>query len=346
MRLSLLVAAVFCVFVILSACGQQPAPFNGGIDGGGAGGGGVSDAATDGGLDDAGHDAGNLPPGPDCTGKTGDAGTYDWSLSHDGKTRTYRVHIPVNYDRSKKTPVVFNFHGYTSSGAHQEQVSGLTAIADREGFFVVYADGLRGYETGLSVATTRSWNAGTCCAEAERAGTDDVGFVAKMMDTVEDRFCVDGKRVYAMGFSNGGMLSHRLGCELSDRFAAIGPVASPNAMTTCTPLRAVPVMHFHGTEDAVVAYNGNAFFIPVRTSMADWAQRNGCDATPVVLNTRGDVTCERYPNCSAGADTVLCTVADGGHQWPGGEDIFLGHRTMAVSASEDLWEFFKNHPMP
>lgn len=350
MRLRLLIATVVSIVVAVAACGQQPTPIVPGTDGGddGSGGGSATGGGSGGGGigADGGTDSGTTII-PDCIGKTYDAGTHDWSLSHDAKTRTYRVHVPPNYDRSKKTPLVFNFHGYSQSGTEQERVSGLNSVADREGFIVIYADGLRGYETGLSASVLRSWNAGSCCAEGQYAATDDVGFVTRVLSTVEDRFCIDNKRVYSTGFSNGGFLSHRLACEMSDRFAAIGPVAGVNGMSPCNPTRPVPVMHFHGSKDNVVPYNGNTTgFISVRTSMNDWAQRNGCGSTPAVLSTRGDVTCESYPSCSAGADSVLCSVSDGGHQWPGGEDIFLGYRTMAVNASEDLWQFFKSHPMP
>lgn len=358
-RFHLFVAAAVCAFLAVAACGQQPAPIgtggdvDGGVGGGaGAGGGGGAAGGSGGGAGGGAGGGGTAAGGgggtnADCAGKVGTAGTHDWTLTHEGKTRTYRVRVPASYNALNKAPVVFNFHGYNSSGTQQESISGLDVVADREGVIVIYADGLRGSETGISFSPQRSWNAGACCAEAQYSNSDDVGFVVKVLDEVENKFCVDEKRVFSMGFSNGGFLSHRLACELSDRIAAIGPVAGVNGMTTCNPSRPVPVMHFHGSSDNVVPYNGNSTgFISVRKSMADWSSRDGCSSSPQPLSTTGDVYCERYAGCDAGFDNVLCTVDGGGHQWPGGQDLFLGYRTMAVSASEELWKFFKAHPMP
>lgn len=331
-----LFVASFVLAAVIVACGTQP-PTTSAADAG--------EQSINPGDSDAGTDAGTSVS---CGGGY-DAGTYDWTLAHDGKTRTFRVVVPSTYDPTKLTPVVFNFHGYTSYGTQQEWISGMDAVANQYGFIVVYADGLTGQEAGVSFSTARSWNAGNCCMDAVTAGTDDIGFVKKMVDQVKARFCVDPKRVYSAGFSNGAMLSQRIGCELADRFAAIGPVAGPNGMDSCDAGRPMPILAFHGTKDPIVPYNGNTSFISQKTSMDGWAQRNGCDADAVVFKTAGDVTCAKYPNCSAGADTELCTVADGGHEWPGGQDLSavgFGYTTQAINASQELWLFFDAHPMP
>ena len=103
-----------------------------------------------------------------------------------------------------------------------------------------------------------TWNAGLCCGEAMTAKVDDVGFVAAMLDELEARFCVDTDRVFACRLSNGGFISHRLACELSERIAAIAPVAGTNVTSPCAPSQPVSVIHFHGTADTLVPYNGFA----------------------------------------------------------------------------------------
>ncbi|MCB9611537.1 MAG: prolyl oligopeptidase family serine peptidase [Sandaracinus sp.] len=120
-------------------------------------------------------------------------------------------------------------------------------MAEREGFVVVYPDG-----TG----TIPTWNAGGCCGSAVRDDVNDVGFVAAILDRLEGELCLDRDRVFATGMSNGGMMSHRLGCELSERFAAVAPVAGTLMFDACTPTRPVHVMHVHGSDDGHVPWEG------------------------------------------------------------------------------------------
>jgi polyhydroxybutyrate depolymerase len=149
--------------------------------------------------------------------------------------------------------------------------------------------------------------------------------------------------------SNGGFLSHRLACELSDRIAAIAPVAGVLGIPTCAPRRPVPVFHFHGTLDALVPYNGGGAlnFNSVADTMRGWAQRDGCGPTPAEFLRRGIVRCDRWSGCRLGSEVQLCTVDGGGHTWPGAFPIPLfGVTAREVSASELMLDFFERHPMP
>jgi polyhydroxybutyrate depolymerase len=145
------------------------------------------------------------------------------------------------------------------------------------------------------------------------------------------------------------MLSHRLACEASDVIAAIGPVAGTMAFDGCAPSRPVPVMHFHGTSDFVVLYNGGGFSNgdSVPDTIDDWAMRNGCSGAAVTTFDMGKAKCENHGNCTAGADITLCTLTDGGHQWPGGMSAGPGGEiNMDISASAAMLDFFTAHPMP
>src|SRR5262249_33405984 len=160
--------------------------------------------------------------------------------------------------------------------------------------------------------------------------------------------CLDVDRIYATGMSNGGFMSHRLGCELANRIAAIAPVAGVLGVA-CSPSRPMPVMDFHGTADTLVPYNGGSQygFASVPDTIAGWAQRNGCTDTPAVTFSKGDSSCQTYQKCQAGVTVTLCTVQDGGHTWPGGTPYpSLGKTTTDLSATDAMWEFFKQNPMP
>lgn len=273
-----------------------------------------------------------------CTGKLAQPVDATWTIVSSGVNRTANVHVPANYDPTKATPVVLNFHGFTSNAAEEALLSGMSDKADKEGFVVVYPEGLNS-----------SWNAGACCGVSAQSGVADVQFVSDLIDSLEVQICVDTKRVFATGMSNGGFLSHRLGCELSDRIAAIAPVAGVLGIPQCDPKRAVPVMHFHGTLDPLVPWNGDPTlgFPPVPDTFAGWATRDGCTGDPTSTYDKGDAHCATYDKCGAGATVTLCTIDNGGHTWPGGLPVpALGNTSTDISATDEMWTFFTKHPLP
>ena len=290
---------------------------------------------------DSGDDGPPIPDAPEvtCSGKAPQPLQQMWTIPVDGTDRVMRVHVPASYDPTRATPVVLGFHGYTLSGDLQASASHMEAKADTAGFITVHPDGTGGL---------KGWNAGDCCGTAASSGVDDVGLVTAILDRLEAEMCIDPARVYATGFSNGGFLSHRLACELSDRIAAIGPVSGVMGMDACSPGRPVPVFHVHGTDDAIVPYNGGGIsgFRSVADTIADWANRNQCPAgAPSVTYDNGDARCETYAGCAGGADVTLCTITGGGHQWPGGENFpGGGHLSTDLIATDAMWDFFVAHP--
>lgn len=282
---------------------------------------------------DAGGGDASAPSGAGC-GVAPGANDRRWTLTHDGRERAFFVHLPAGYDPSDRTPVVLGLHGRNSDPQQQMLVSAMNQKADAEGFIAVHPEGVGA-----------TWNGGLCCGEAMSEDVDDVGFVRALLDRLAAELCVDEDRVFATGLSNGGFMSHRLACELADRIAAVAPVAGPNGTLPCEPSRPVPVLHFHGTDDRIVPYDGFAGQLAVRPTMTDWAERNGCGSTSRVYLERGDVTCEEWTGCDAGATVRLCTIEGGGHQWPGGTSIpFLGNNTNDISATDAMWDFFTAHP--
>ncbi|MBX3208200.1 MAG: hypothetical protein KF764_24345 [Labilithrix sp.] len=279
------------------------------------------------------------PAAPSCQGKEKLSGDADWTISE----RTVHVHVPASYDPTKGVAVVLDFHGYTSNGTQQATYAGMNAKSDSAGFVAVHPEG-----SGLA----KSWNAGACCGTAASTDVKDVAFVEAILDELATKLCVDPKRVFATGLSNGGFLSHRLACELSGRIAAIAPVAGVMGVSTCTPTRPVPVMQFHGTSDTLVPYNGNAAigYPPVAQTIAGWATRNGCTDTATESFKKDDVRCMTQKQCNAGAEVTLCTVDGGGHTWPGSSTSLgipgLGKTTQAINATDAMWDFFVKHPMP
>ena len=278
-------------------------------------------------------------------------GDHTRTLTLGDLKRTYLVHIPKSYDRKNPAPVVLALHGAAMNGPMMVWFSGLNDKADQEGFIVVYPSG-----TGTNPFLT--WNAGGFW---KRTGgkADDVAFIGKLLDDLGTVVTVDEKRVYACGMSNGAMMCYRLAAELSDRIAAIAPVAGTIAVEESNPNRPVSVIHFHGTADPLVPFDGPkgkkpAFmkFNSVDDSIQTWVKLDGCDSKPKTdaLSKDGDdmkVTRTTYEGGKDGTKVVLVVIEGGGHTWPGMRQpaAFLGKSAMNISANDLMWEFFKKHPM-
>jgi polyhydroxybutyrate depolymerase len=275
-----------------------------------------------------------------CAGKQTQPRDAIWSLTSGGLLRFVNVHVPASYDPARGTPVVLDFHGFTSDAVQEVILSGMAEKADAEGFISMQP---------LGIGIPRSWNAGACCGLAVATEVDDIAFVRAILDEAAEKLCVDPRRVFATGMSNGGFFSHRLGCELSDRIAAIAPVAGTMGMTSCAPPRPVPVIAFNGTADPLVPYAGSVElgFEAVETAFAGWAARDGCAGAPVETFAQGDARCLTHASCASGAAVTQCTIDGGGHTWPGGLPIPpFGHTSTDLSATDAMWAFFIAHPMP
>ena len=274
---------------------------------------------------------------PACPNPVVSAGDHDWTFPDPTGDRNVLVHVPKGYDGAKPLPLVLNFHGLGSDPTQEALLSGMNAKADAEGFVVAYPRGLNA-----------SWNAGRCCAPSSSANVDDVGFVSRLLDRLSDELCVDPKRVFATGISNGGFLTNRLACELSSRIAAIAPVAGDVIVDACTPSHPMAVLHFHGTSDVLVPYDGSALlgFPSAEDDVKAWAARDGCTGEPVESEKHPDASCKTWSPCEGGAEVTLCTVTLGGHTWPGGFPVVtLGYTSPDLDATGLMWAFFARHPL-
>ncbi|KXK14629.1 MAG: phospholipase/carboxylesterase [Chloroflexi bacterium OLB14] len=173
------------------------------------------------------------------------------TLQHDGLERTYLLHVPSSYDENKATSLVLLFHGGGGNAENQQRTSGFNELANKEGFIVAYPNG-----TGKFSDKILTWNGGICCGYASENQIDDVGFIRALVTELQTQYNIDSKRIYATGFSNGGIMSYRLACEASDLFAAIAPVSGTQNFEACKPSEPVSLIHFHGTDDTHLPYNG------------------------------------------------------------------------------------------
>jgi len=264
-----------------------------------------------------------------------------------GEKRTYRLYVPKSYDPARPTPLVISMHGGGLWGAAQMEMSQWNAVADEQGFLVVYPSGAGG-------RGPRAWRVGAAGGEGSAR---DVRFIAELIDTLRSSYSIDPTRIYADGLSNGGGMAFLLSCRLSDRIAAVGLVASAHFLpwSACKDERAVPTIAFHGTDDRFTPYYGGTswaarghVFPPIPTFTADWARRNRCGAKPVESAVAADVSRLEYTGCADDAAVVLYTIRGGGHTWPGGGPMpewFAGKTSRGVDATRQSWAFFRAHSL-
>jgi polyhydroxybutyrate depolymerase len=284
---------------------------DGGVNGGGTNSGGTGGAA-----------GGNAQPA--CAPLPGTPGSHTTTLTSSGRERTAQVHVPASYS-GDATMLVLAFHGWLQNPGLLEGRSNLSASSDNHGFIVVYPQGL-----------SDSWNAGACCGSPPGEGNDDVQFARDLVAHLQTQYCIDPDRIYSTGFSNGAMMSHRLGCEAADLFAAIAPVSGQIGVSSCAPSRPIPVWEIQGTADLILPFNGLG---SLADTIAGWVQRNGCtDGQPAEIYKNGSTACHGYTACQEGADIHVCEIQGGGHNWPDGGS--------GIDATETLYRFFVAHPMP
>ena len=249
--------------------------------------------------------------------------SQEYTLTHDGITRTYRLHLPVNFSPDSLYPLVINMHGLGSNAWEQEIYSAFNPVSDTGRFIVAYPNGLNS-----------TWNV------SSSGGTDDVGFISALIDTLSVLYNVDLQRVYATGMSMGGFMSYRLACELSDRITAIASVTGLLAFSPCMPSRPVPVAQFHGTDDPVVPYAG------VASTINYWISTNQCPDSAIVTDLPNIDTTDNstvilydYSPCTDSASVLLYSIINGEHTWPGA-DILIGVTNQDIEASNEIWNFF------
>ena len=272
-------------------------------------------------------------------------------LSYNGSERSYLIRVPGNLPKNgKRVPLVIVLHGGGGNAENAERMTGFTAKAEQAKFIVVYPNG-----TGRFKNKLLTWNAGHCCAYAMKHHADDVGFINALIDKLVQEYPVDSRRIYATGMSNGGMMTHRLGIELADRFAAIAPVVATVFGDEVVPSQPVSAIMLNGLLDKSVPNQGGPpggrfkeewDGTPAQPAMAQaayWAKVNKCDQPE--QQDHGTYITSMY-HCPTGRAVSLYVIKNNGHAWPGGQS---GSRhgdkpDAAVNGTDVIWEFFKAHP--
>jgi polyhydroxybutyrate depolymerase len=263
------------------------------------------------------------------------------SVSLDGLERNYTVVAPEFRDTGDLLPVLIAVHGAGASAERMAAYTGLSVLAQREGFIVVYPEGT----IAADIEGEFSWNAGVCCGVPARTDVDDIAFIDTVIRDVLGTFAGDPQRVFIAGFSNGGMLANRIACESSEHIAGIAVVAGALSGSDCVDRQRMPVLIIHGTADATVPFAGGAtnartgarFGSWVNASVAEdtreWELTNGCASSSARV-IDGSLMTVSLDECAAGTAVVLVTLEGGGHSWPTAEDSGLDASALIVDFFE------------
>jgi len=303
-------------------------------------------------------------------------GDYFNFLNTDGRLRTYRLHIPPNYNVNTQLPLVLCLHGdgfpSVNSYTHKHYyASDMDKKADEEGFILVYPNGgfflykyTVDYPSFLSfielfpiITFSRQWN------HWNTSKIDDVGFIHNLIDHLQTTLTINTSKIYITGLSGGAMMTYQIGSELSEIIAAIAPVAGASGginsvsepddslpiYTVPKPEKPMPIMILYGMNDP--SYNGGwlnflnfgpytswGYLLSAEESVSLWVEYNNCNDTPEITESEnGRIITKKYHNTNTDADVVYVTYLDGGHEW-------FKSPPYEESATDLIWDFFESHP--
>ncbi len=275
-------------------------------------------------LSSCGKDANKNPDG--CY-----SNTNAQTIVHDGLNREYVLYIPDSYDGTSAVPLMLNFHGYSQSVSEYIIEADMRPLAESDTFILVYPQ-------GSCLDGLPHWNA---CPNGgdNKSDADDFGFVESMINEISSQYNVDMERIYAAGYSNGGMMAYGLAHYKSDLIAAVASVSG--GMLDCTEPanHPMPVVHLHGTSDYVLPYNGSGDVNSVQSTLDYWINFNNTATNPIVtIDNSGGTTIEHYVY-----DQGDSSVSVEHYKYIGGDHVWYNLTFQGQNASELVWNFVSRY---
>ncbi len=268
-------------------------------------------------------------------------GDYTFAIQHDGRTRTYRVHVPPGLDFHEPAPLLVALHGASVGEQANAGLYGLAGESDRQRFVTVFPDAYR------AAGRRAGWNA----ADARSAATDDVGFIDKVVDNVFRQLSISRLEIYAAGMADGGSMAYRLACERPHLFRAVASVGGADITPECVPDKAVSILHFQAKNDAPTVLaslagagsgSSDRGAQAATETAAKWAKLNGCMEAPQRVLDMSGAWCEAYSYCRQQTEVRLCVTDGAGPAWAGALQPGAKPASHALSATRTMWGFFSS----
>lgn len=296
--------------------------------------------------------------GIDATQIIGDfiSGAPAWATAqpepYTQRPRSYVVYVPSGYDPNEPLPVVFTFHGRPSTGTSMAYITNMQPIAEAENFIVVFPDGL-----------DNQWHYVEDIAFYPQQEYSDFEFLRDLIDDLAIDLNIDRNRLYATGFSNGGFMTQRLACEMSDTFAAFAAAGSQvfaGLPSVCPENGNVPMLLMHGTDDISIPWDGipqqvggEAVALSVDGTATFWTDFNECERDSEITDIPASGTTQvrilELTDCPEGAAVILYGIMGGGHNWPGFpgriSDQIAGEVNTDINANQVVWDFVSRYTL-
>ncbi|MBN1652333.1 MAG: hypothetical protein JXA30_01010 [Deltaproteobacteria bacterium] len=257
-------------------------------------------------------------PSDGCMGGSLRAGRTMGSIQASGRNRTYIQYIPGSYDGTTPVPVVVDLHPFSVGASFAELSSGFRQLADAEGYLYVAPQGIGN--------------------EWDSVGDTDEIFIRDLVNDIASTGCIDLRRIYATGCSNGGAFSFLLMCTAEDIFAAVAPMCGTaffDLETQCILDRPVPLMLRIGLRDTLNCWEGEGISLNApnvqggtKVPCATTVQRVLGDKYHCTGEIRQEAQCEYLGDCDEGAEIAIC-----------GENT--GHVVYQLNTARDTWAFLK-----
>ena len=258
------------------------------------------------------------------------------ALAEGDDAREYILHVPTSYDGATPAPLVIAFHGFggCAVGFVDEASQGsasLNEIADANGFLVAYPQGVARAKGGAE------WDPGDSASQS--IFDNDLAFTEQLISDIASEYELDSSRVYATGYSNGGMMAYGLACSRAGIIAAAGIMSGIMLEDSCDPANSTSIVHFHGTDDDVLPYDGSSDFQSVPDVISFWLDHNGIPSSSLVTTelNGGDVVRDEYSGGTDDTSIVLYLIREefgkgGGHVW-------FSADIDGSSPNQILWDF-------
>jgi polyhydroxybutyrate depolymerase len=289
-----------------------------------------------------------------------DPGLHKLTLMIENLKRTYVVHVPSNNNPEIPTPLVIMLHGGGGTAKAAIWQTKWTEKADEVGFLAVFPNAMARDPSQRSSFSRNPqlWNDGSGRFYPDQKKIDDIHFIAALLDDLSTRFVIDKRRVFVTGFSNGASMSFLIGAQLSDRVAAIAPVAGACWIEPAGLKRPVSMLYITGNADPLNLIEGGVPKLatgisdkvrakpkpPVRESIMKWAKALECSTTPTSISDVNGVRSETYGLCNNNAKVVYIVVEGLGHTWAGGRSLlpekWVGKTSNKINATDIIWDFF------
>ena len=245
------------------------------------------------------------------------------TLVHDNINREYVLYIPNSYDGTSAVPLLVNFHGFGGSASEFMSYADMRSIAETDTFILAYPQ-------GSCLDGSSHWNA--CPTGGDnKSDADDFGFVESMINEISSQYNIDMERIYAAGYSNGGMMAYGLANYKSDLIAAVASVSGVMLDCTGPTSHPMPVVHLHGTSDGVLPYNGGDGWTSAQSTLEHWINFNNTVLTPTVIS---DNNIEHYVY-----DQGDSLVSVEHYKYIGGDHVWFNSTFQGQNTSGLVWNF-------